>query len=134
MKSSATPKSQTHAVNFRLDDATRQKVDSLSSSSDRSLAQLAKYALIDYFATHTLTNTTKIPAEEPVSEEDSGVSSGIKNLTVRLSDDLLSLLNAHCQASECTKSDLIRQALALWLASDRTSSVGSLNASGTGLS
>lgn len=133
MKQPAIIKGQTHAVNFRLDDSTRQKVDALASSSDRSLAQLAKHSLIYYFSIHTLTNASKIPVEEPISEEERGVSSGIKNLTIRLSDDLLGLLNAHCQASECTKSDLIRQALALWLASDRTSAVGSLNATGTEL-
>lgn len=125
---SESPKPRTQAVTFRLDTATKEKVDAIAASSQRTLAQLILFALIAYFRVHPIAsldgNILSPSPNDFKSEEDSGIGIGSKNLTLRLPEDLSGLLDAYSQASGATRSEIIRQAIADWLIASEDQDLG----------
>lgn len=126
--SNESAKPRTQAVTFRLDTATKERVDAIAASSQRTIAQLALFALIAYFRVHPITvieGRVLAPSRDDFkSEEEGSVGIGSKNLTLRLPEDLAGLLDAYSEASRITRSETIRQAIAEWLAASENQDLG----------
>ena len=96
------------ARTVRLDVPTHERLDALASDSDRTLAQLLRYALNVYFA-------NDVPPPAPQGLPDDAREDGTRHVALRLEPDLVSKIEAHALTSSSTHSDVIRHAVALWL-------------------
>jgi predicted transcriptional regulator len=110
-----SPSSQTSRVfTVRLDPALRESLDALATTSDRSLAQLSRYALRDFPARHDG------PALPP--DPDAGAASS--HMTLRLPAALAVFVDEQAQQRTITPSEVIRQALSSWVATADISLLG----------
>jgi len=105
MRDTATT-SSSRLVTVRLDAPIRERLDALASASDRTLAQLARYALTAYFDSGS---TTSLPAN---TEETANTR---KHVSLRLPAALSANLEAVAQTNQTTASDVLRQALGWWV-------------------
>lgn len=122
-KQQFAPRATSRLVTVRLDLATRERLDALAAASDRTLAQLARYALSAYF---TLPDT---PAPSPGLPEEREAS-GTRHVTLRLPEQTSEEVAAYAASCAVTASDVIRHALSLWLDSDAPASLGAPAAAG----
>lgn len=104
MRDAATT-SSSRLITVRLDAPIRERLDALASASDRTLAQLARYALTAYFE-------SGMTALSPSSDD---VSNTRKHVSLRLPAALSANLDSVAQANQTTASDILRQALAWWV-------------------
>lgn len=110
-----TSTSSSRLVTVRLDAPVREQLDSLASASDRTLAQLARYALTAYFDNEI----SPIPA--PLDE---GASNTRKHVSLRIPSGLSDTLDKYSQGKGVTASDVLRHALAWWLENADTAHLG----------
>jgi predicted transcriptional regulator len=104
MSTSAQSKAS-RLVTVRLEPATRDRLDVLASTSDRTLAQLIRYALTAYFDGASVSPT--------VRETDESNSS--RHTSVRIPAALVQKVEDLAKASRVTSSDVIRTAIGIWL-------------------
>lgn len=104
MRDTATT-SSSRLVTVRLDAPIRERLDALASASDRTLAQLARYALTAYFES----GITSLPVIN-----DDTVNTR-KHVSLRLPATLSANLDSVAQSNQTTASDVLRQALAWWV-------------------
>jgi predicted transcriptional regulator len=104
MSTSAQSKAS-RLVTVRLEPATRDHLDVLASTSDRTLAQLIRYALTAYFDGASVSPT--------VRETDESNSS--RHTSVRIPTALAQKVEDLAKASRVTSSDVIRTAIGIWL-------------------
>jgi predicted transcriptional regulator len=112
MSATAAPKAS-RLVTVRLEPATRERLDELATTSDRTLAQLIRYALTTYFDS---TVTSCISGKED--------STSSRHTSVRIPVLLADKVDAAAKNFSVTASDVIRDALANWLASTQPQTLG----------
>lgn len=111
-------------VTFRLDAAMREKLDVLATSSDRKVAQLIRYAVSSYFETAD----RKMLSDNNVGED----VSVMKHTSARIPEALANQVDAHAENLGVTSSDIIRDAIALWLDSEAVEVVAAPVSNGLG--
>jgi predicted transcriptional regulator len=116
--------SSSRLVTVRLDAPIRERLDALTAASDRTLAQLARYALTAYFENN-------VPFLPPVVDETSNTR---KHVSLRLPSALSLNLDAVAQSNNTTASDVLRQALGWWLETADPAHLGVPGAAGTEVS
>lgn len=104
MRDTATT-SSSRLVTVRLDAPIRERLDALASASDRTLAQLARYALTAYFES----GITSLPV---INDDTINTR---KHVSLRLPATLSANLDSVAQSNQTTASDVLRQALAWWV-------------------
>lgn len=113
MPSPKTPRAS-RQVTVRLDPAQRDRLDALAATSDRTLAQLVRYALTAYF---------EAPLTCPApGRADSDETS--RHLAVRIPTFLADQVDAHAKSCNVTASDVLRDAIAGWIARADTDTLG----------
>lgn len=108
-----TTASGSRLFTVRLPADVRDRLDVLASTSDRTLAQLARYALTYYFAS---------PAARMVHSLLDGT--GTKHTSLRLPADLATQVDVFAGKHDVTTSDVIRHALTSWLDAADASTLG----------
>jgi predicted transcriptional regulator len=116
--------SSSRLVTVRLDAPIRERLDALTVSSDRTLAQLSRYALTAYFENN-------VPFLPPVVDETSNTR---KHVSLRLPATLSANLDAVAQTNNTTASDVLRQALGWWLETADLAHLGVPGAAGAEVS
>jgi predicted transcriptional regulator len=96
----------------RLDPAVRERLDALAATSDRSLAQLVRYALTSPGVTVTATACSSEPG-----------TSGV-HTTVRIPAPLAQTIDAQAAQFGVTASDVIRASLASWVVTADPAALG----------
>lgn len=96
----------------RLEPDVRDRLDALARTSDRSIAQLTRYALTSYFAG---SDVPANPGEDTAS---------MKHTTVRLPISLADQVDLAASRMDSTPSAVIRSALAVWLNAADLSTLG----------
>lgn len=116
--------SSSRLITVRLDAPIRERLDALTAASDRTLAQLARYALTAYFENN-------VPFLPQVVDE---ASSTRKHVSLRLPATLASNLESVAQINDTTASDVLRQALAWWVETADPAHLGVPGAAGSEVS
>jgi predicted DNA-binding protein len=101
-------------VTVRLDPAHREHLDALAATSDRTLAQLVRYALTAYFESNP---TCPVPGRAETDETS-------RHLAVRITTILADQVEAHAKACNVTTSDVIRDAISVWITNANTDNLG----------
>ena len=91
-------------VTVRLDATVRGQFDRLATSSDRTLAQLLRYAVSAYLE--------QTPASSTISGD---VPAESRHTSIRLSQDLHTRAQARAMLAGVTVSDVLRAAAAWWM-------------------
>lgn len=94
-------------LSVRLDPAVRTRLDDLATSSDRTLAQLIRYAVTDLLAA-----PDKVAA---LHAGDTFEAAGTRHATVRLPAELADAVDALAARAQATTSDVLRTAVDRWL-------------------
>lgn len=101
-------------VTVRLDSTVRDRFDALAASSDRTLAQLVRYAVEAYLAA---------PAQDRSEiAEDATVT---RHTSLRLPAALACAVDAYAARENLTPSDVLRRAMAAWLDTPAPALLGS---------
>lgn len=124
MRDTATTASS-RLVTVRLDAPIRERLDELAAASDRTLAQLARYALTSYFDSET--------APKPTTGDDA-IANTRKHVSLRLPAALSSTVDAVAQANNVTASDVLRQALGWWIETANPAHLGMPGSAGAEVS
>lgn len=103
-------------ITVRFEPTVRSKLDEIASTSDRTLAQLVRYALTSYFETERVCAST-------VSINDG--ENGSRHTALRISEDLAIKVETLAAKCNVTVSDVIRDAVNVWLSTDSMDSLGS---------
>lgn len=111
----AKPATLTRAIAIRLDPTLRAQLNSVATQTDRQLSQLIRYAIADYLALDPMPSPLKFHPSEPAEGSMSVPDLETPGLTFRLPEASSEALEAHAKANEVTISDVVRQALILWL-------------------
>lgn len=101
----------TRHLTVRLPRDTRRRLNIIARDTDRTLAQLVRYALVSFF--------DQPPASLPLEDGERS-----QHLGVRIPVDLADQVAAYAAARKATPSDVIRYAIDRWLASDPTAALG----------
>lgn len=116
---SGTETTGSRLFTVRLSGQIRDRLDNLAKSSDRTLAQLARYALTNYFQSqHAL------PISLTLQAEDVNEVPGTRHTSLRLPSELSAQVEEHANNLQATSSDIIRHALILWLEETDASVLG----------
>lgn len=109
--------SRTRQTTVRLPVRTYERLRALAVESDRQVAQLVRYALLNYLPDD--------PSEQPVNLFSvSRLDGETKHLSVRLPEALADAVDAAASAYAVTASDIIREAIETWLPTVTVSSLG----------
>jgi len=111
------------ARTVRLDPAARDQLDKLAESSDRTFSQLVRYALNAYFALDPLPEPQQ---GLPEDREDPST----RHATLRLPVELDCAVSEHATKHGVTNSDVIRQAVNIWLKETNDRQLGSPTSGG----
>ncbi len=93
----------------------REQLDNLAAASDRALAQLVRYALVSYFEVERGCPTTHVASDENIT----------RHTAFRLPDSLIVKVEAKASQYKVTSSDVIREAVSLWLTNGTHDMLGS---------
>lgn len=109
------PATTTRAIAIRLDPTLRAQLNAVATQADRQLSQLIRYSIADYLALSPLLLPLKFHSPEPEQGNPSMPDLETRVLTFRLSEALSEALEEHAKVNDVTISDVVRQALILWL-------------------
>lgn len=102
-------------VTVRLDAATREAYNALARTSDRTIAQLLRYAVKAFLELPDMPVTRDVPTDST-------------HTSVRLNADLHPGVMAAAVAHGVTSSDVLRAAAAWWLTTPQPATLGSISA------
>lgn len=106
-------------MTVRLDPGIRLRLDELAAVSDRTLAQLIRYALTSYL---------DLPVPPPIIVSAATVDELPDSVTghtaVRVPEALAQRLDAYSTAQGLSASEVIRQSLAFWLSNTNPQALG----------
>lgn len=114
MTTTPAPKAS-RLVTIRIEVTVREQLDNLAAASDRALAQLVRYALTSYFEMDRGCPSTRAVTEENVT----------RHTAFRLPDTLIVKVEAKASQYNVTTSDVIREAITLWLTNGTHDMLGS---------
>lgn len=107
-------------MTVRLDPGVRLRLDELAAASDRTLAQLIRYALTAYLDLPAQPARLSVAAVPAGSDSDAVT----RHTALRVPEALAVRLDEYSAAQELSASEVIRQALAFWLSSTDTQALG----------
>lgn len=94
-------------ITVRFEPEVRDKLDHIALTSDRTLAQLIRYAITAYFETSQKCNKTVFKNNEDTT--------GTRHTALRLPEELYVKCETLASKNGFTVSDVIRDAVNLWL-------------------
>lgn len=114
---SGSPAARTsRLMTVRLDSVTRDRLDEVALHSDRSLAQLVRYALVAYFELSPTPVLVRDDADDAVMP---------RHMAVRIPDALAEQVDGRATVGAVSASEVIRCAIGVWLATADRAVLGS---------
>lgn len=103
-------------ISVRFKPSMRDKLDHIALTSDRTIAQLVRYALIAYF------EVERVCVIDNTSNEKDSAS---RHTALRLPEDIALKVEALSSKCDVTFSDVIRDAVNVWLTQYNLEHLGS---------
>lgn len=94
-------------ITVRFDPEVRKKLDHIALTSDRTLAQLIRYAVTSYFETSQQCSKTVF--------NNNNDTNGTRHTALRIPEELHQKCETLAEKSNVTVSDVIRDAVNIWL-------------------
>jgi hypothetical protein len=119
-------------VTVRLDSGVRSQFDALAASSERTLAQLLRFAVSSYLKTSPAAAPTP---SSPTSPSPAGLTqpatepATYRHTSVRLDAATAATITARAGATGTTASDILRAAAAWWITTADPAALGAPAAS-----